>query len=172
MLQTIDVGTSIMAAPMTYTAHGDQYVAVLAGYGGGTLFMPFPAGSAALKYGNAGRIVSFKHNGSDVPKPPLRAQEPFPKPPAREGTAATVAAGEVLYNRFCARCHVFGVGLLPDLRRLSPPTHQLFYEIVLQGAYRGKGMARWDDVLSKADAEAIHSYLLDQAWTAYRQQVH
>jgi quinohemoprotein ethanol dehydrogenase len=168
LLKSIDVGTSIMAAPMTYTAHGEQYVAVMAGYGGGTLFMPFPAGSAAQKYGNAGRIVSFKLNGAEVPKPPLRAEEPFPKPPAREGTAQTIAAGEVLYSRFCARCHVFGVGLLPDLRRLSPPTHQLFYEIVLHGAYSAKGMARWDDVLSEADAEAIHSYLVDQAWAAYQ----
>jgi quinohemoprotein ethanol dehydrogenase len=65
---------------------------------------------------------------------------------------------------------VFGVGLLPDLRRLSGPTHQLFYEIVLHGAYQGKGMARWDDVLSRADAESIHAYLVDQAWAAYAQQ--
>jgi quinohemoprotein ethanol dehydrogenase len=169
LLQSVDVGTSIMAAPMTYTAHGDQYVAVMAGYGGGTLFMPFPAGSAAQKYGNAGRIVSFKLNGAMVPKPPLRAEEAFPKPPARAGTPQTIAAGEVLYNRFCGRCHVFGAGLLPDLRRLSAPTHQLFYEIVLNGAYRAKGMGRWDDVLSRADAEAIHSYLVDQAWAAYQQ---
>jgi Raf kinase inhibitor-like YbhB/YbcL family protein len=65
---------------------------------------------------------------------------------------------------------VFGVGLLPDLRRLSGPTHQLFYEIVLNGAYQGKGMARWNDVLSRSDAEAIHAYLVDQAWAAYAQQ--
>jgi quinohemoprotein ethanol dehydrogenase len=57
--------------------------------------------------------------------------------------------------------------LLPDLRRLSPATHQLFYDIVLGGIYQGKGMARWDDVLSHADAEAIHAYLIDQAWRAY-----
>jgi quinohemoprotein ethanol dehydrogenase len=172
ILQSIDVGTSIMAAPMTYSVGGEQYVAVMAGYGGGTLFMPYPPNSAARTRGNAGRIVAFKLNGAEVPKPPLRAEEPFPQPPAREGTAAMVAAGEVLYNRFCGRCHVFGVGLLPDLRRLSAPTHQLFYEIVLHGAYRAKGMARWDDVLSKADAEAIHSYLVDQAWAAYEQGLH
>lgn len=172
VLQSIDVGTSIMAAPMTYSVRGEQYVAVMAGYGGGTLFLPFPSGSAARNYGNAGRIVAFKLGGAEVPKPPLRKDEPFPKPPAREGTAATVAAGEVLYNRFCARCHVLGVGLLPDLRRLSAPTHQLFYEIVLRGAYRAKGMGRWDDVLSQADAEAIHSYLVDQAWSAYEQPPH
>jgi mono/diheme cytochrome c family protein len=33
-----------------------------------------------------------------------------------------------------------------------------------EGAYSSKGMARFDDVLSAADAEAIHAYLIDQAW--------
>ena len=70
----------------------------------------------------------------------------------------------MLYNRYCGRCHAFGRGLLPDLRRMSPATHQLFYDIVLNGAYAGKGMARWDDVLSRGDAQAIHAYLVEQAW--------
>ena len=157
-----------MAAPMTYSVRGEQYVAVMAGYGGGTLFMPFPTDSAARIYGNAGRVVAFKLGGSAVPKPPKRAEEPFPEPPARAGSASSIAAGEVLYNRFCARCHVFGTGLLPDLRRLAAPTRQMFYEIVLNGAYQAKGMGRWDDVLSRADAESIHDYLVDQAWAAYQ----
>ncbi len=172
LLQRIDIGTSVMAAPMTYSVRGEQYVAVMAGYGGGTLFMPFPTDSAARKYGNAGRIVAFKLGGSVVPKPPKRNDESFPKPPPREGSAAAIASGEVLYNRFCGRCHVFGVGLLPDLRRLAAPTHQLFYEIVLNGAYRAKGMGRWDDVLSRADAESIHAYLVDQAWVAFEHPQH
>ncbi|HEY4446175.1 MAG TPA: PQQ-dependent dehydrogenase, methanol/ethanol family [Steroidobacteraceae bacterium] len=166
-LKQIDIGTSIMAAPMTYRVNGEQYVAVMAGYGGGTLFMPFPKDSAAQRYGNAGRIVAFKLGGAEAVKPAPLIPTPFPQPPPREGSQAEIAAGEVLYNRFCARCHVFGNGLLPDLRRLSAPTHQIFYEIVLRGAYRGKGMARWDDVLSRADAEAIHAYLVDQAWGAF-----
>jgi quinohemoprotein ethanol dehydrogenase len=40
----------------------------------------------------------------------------------------------------------------------------LFYQIVLKGIYQGKGMGRWDDVLSTDDAQAIHAYLVDQAW--------
>lgn len=170
LLQSIDVGTSMMAAPMTYSVRGEQYIAVMAGYGGGTLFMSYPADSAARKYGNAGRIVAFKLGGATVPKPAPRVDEPFPQPPAHEGSKASIASGEVLYNRFCARCHSFGIGLLPDLRRLSGPTHQLFYEIVLNGAYRAKGMGRWDDVLSRADAESVHAYVVDQAWDAYTQQ--
>jgi quinohemoprotein ethanol dehydrogenase len=164
LLKRVDVGTSIMAAPMTYRVGGVQYVSVMAGYGGGVLFLPFPKDSAAYTYGNAGRIVTFRLDGGAVPKPPVVTDGPVPPLPKREGDAATIARGEVLYNRFCARCHSFGRGLLPDLRRLTPEKHALFYPIVLEGAFKAKGMARWDDVLSRGDAEAIHAYLVDQSW--------
>lgn len=163
-LQDIDVGTSIMAAPMTYRIGTEQYIAVMAGYGGGLLALPFPDGSAAQLRGNAGRIVAFKLGGGVTPLPSPLPDPAAPFPPPRVTVALTVASGEVLYNRFCSRCHVFGVGVLPDLRRMSPITHQIFSDIVLKGAYQGKGMARWDDVLSPADAESIHAYLIDQAW--------
>jgi quinohemoprotein ethanol dehydrogenase len=168
LLKQIDTGTSIMAAPMTYLANGEQYVAVMAGYGGGTLAMPFPEHSAPQHFANGGRIIAFKLDGPPVPQPePVNPGGP-PPPPPREGSAAQIAAGEVLYNRFCARCHLFGQGLLPDLRHMAEPTHRIFYEIVLRGAYGSKGMARWDDVLSPADAAAIHAYLIDQAWAETR----
>jgi len=171
-LKRIEVGTSIMAAPMTYRARGEQYVAVMAGYGGGLLNAPFPSDSAALKYGNDGRIVAFRLGGGPVPKPSPVAETPFPAPPPREGTAAQIARGEVLYSRFCSRCHVFGRGTMPDLRRMSPVTHTLFYEIVLNGAYEAKGMGRWDDVLMRSDAEAIHAYLVNEAWRVRDAVVH
>jgi quinohemoprotein ethanol dehydrogenase len=172
LLNRIDVGTSIMAAPMTYRVQGEQYVAVMAGYGGGLLNAPFPPDSAALKYGNEGRIVAFRLGGRPVPKPSLVAEAPFPDPPPREGTPAQIAQGEVLYSRFCSRCHVLGRGTLPDLRRMSPMTHVSFYEIVLNGAYEAKGMARWDDVLTRSDAGAIHAYLVNEAWRAQDTMVH
>lgn len=71
--------------------------------------------------------------------------------------------GEILYTRRCNRCHVFGRGVVPDLRRMSSAIHQIFDEIVLRGAYQPKGMARWDVVLSQADASAIHTFIIDQA---------
>ncbi len=163
LLKRIDVGTSIMAAPMTYKVNGVQYVAVMAGYGGGVLFNPFPTESAAYKFGNEGRIVAFRLDGGATPKP-AEFTEAHYAPPPREGNATTIAQGELLYNRYCSRCHAFGRALLPDLRRLSPEIHGIFYEIVLKGALRANGMARWDDVLSRADAEAIHAYLVDQQW--------
>ncbi|MDE1924049.1 MAG: PQQ-dependent dehydrogenase, methanol/ethanol family, partial [Gammaproteobacteria bacterium] len=167
LLRRIDVGTSIMAAPATYRVQGRQYLVVLAGYGGGTLASPFPGGSAARRFGNAGRILAFSLDGAAVPLPAPVHPLPFPRPPPREGDAARVAAGEVLYDRYCARCHVFGRGVLPDLRRSVANLGPAFYSIVLQGAYRQLGMARWDDVLARGDAEAIHAYLIDQAWDEY-----
>jgi quinohemoprotein ethanol dehydrogenase len=164
-LRSIDVGTSIMAAPMTYVANGKQYVAVMAGFGGGGS-TAFPPRSAAYTYGNQGRIIALALGGAAVPKPAPFIEPPVPAPPPREGSPAVIGRGEILYNRYCSRCHVFGRGALPDLRRMSPATHQIFYRIVLAGAYADKGMGRWDDVLSEADARAIHAFIVDQSWGA------
>ena len=87
-------------------------------------------------------------------------------PPPREGPPAKIAAGEILYNRYCGRCHILGRGILPDLRRLTADQHKMFYDIVLNGALAPLGMGRWDDVLSRSDAEAIHAYIVDEAWKA------
>jgi quinohemoprotein ethanol dehydrogenase len=164
LLKRIDVGTSIMAAPMTYRVGGEQYVSVMAGYGGGLLYEPFPQASAAYRYGNEDRIVTFRLGGGPTPKPPRFQDAPLPALPPRIGTAQTIARGEVLYNRYCSRCHVFGRGLLPDLRRTPPALSPAFYEIVLHGADQANGMGRFSDDLTRADAEAIQAYLIDQAW--------
>ena len=164
LLKQLDIGTSIMAAPMTYRVGGVQYVSVMAGYGGGLLFLPFPQDSAAYRYGNEGRIVTFRLDGGVTPKPPLFVDQPLARPPPRVGSKASIDRGEVFYNRYCSRCHAFGRGLLPDLRRLAPGTHELYYQIVLNGLFEPKGMSRWDDVLTHDDAEAMHNYLVDQAW--------
>jgi quinohemoprotein ethanol dehydrogenase len=169
LLRRVEVGTSIMAAPMTYSVAGEQYVAVMAGYGGGGGFA-FPPDSAAFKYGNQGRIIALRLGGGAVPLPPPVRESPLPQPPEPEPDAAAVARGEVLYNRYCGRCHLFGRGLLPDLRRMSPATHAIFPDIVLRGAYVSKGMARWDDVLTLADAAAIHDYIVSQARAQWRQE--
>ena len=165
-LATIALGTSMMAAPITYKVNGTQYVAIIAGYGGGATILgtPLDPESAAYKYGNDGRIIALKIGGPAPTLPPLRTDPPTTEPPARPTDAKQIAAGELLYNRYCSRCHVMGRGNLPDLRRLTPATHQLFSSIVLGGAYSMKGMGRFDDVLSPADAESIHAWLIDRAW--------
>ena len=163
---SVQVGSSMMASPITYRVNGTQYIAVMAGYGGGATITgtPLDPASAAYRFGNEGRIIALKIGGPAPPLPPARTDPPSPDPPPRPTAHAQIPQGEVLYNRYCSRCHVFGRGNLPDLRRMNPATHSIFNSIVLQGAYAPKGMGRFDDVLSPADAEAVHAYLIDQAW--------
>src|SRR6185437_15649995 len=112
----------------------------VAGFGGGAVINGYPLDpeSAAYRYGNEGRIIALKIGGPPPPLPPARGDAPFPDLPARPTDQKQIAAGEVLYNRYCSRCHVMGIGNLPDLRRIGPGTHALFSAIVLGGAYGPK----------------------------------
>lgn len=165
VLKSIETGTPIMAAPMTYAIGGVQYVAVMAGWGGGGF--PFvPRYSAAYDRGNANRLLVFRLGGRAVEKPPLLPPlEIAPEAPAQAAgvTAETIARGQGLFFGNCAICHANRHrSITPDLRRMQPGTHEAFTEIVLHGALVPGGMPRWDDVLVPGDAAAIHAYLIDQ----------
>jgi quinohemoprotein ethanol dehydrogenase len=85
-------------------------------------------------------------------------------PPPLTGSAETVALGERLYGVRCAVCHGNAArGGVKDLRHMAPETHAAFTAIVLGGARAANGMASFGDVLSPADAEAIHHYLIARA---------
>ena len=171
VLKTIQTGSHIMAAPMTYAINGEQFVAVQVGYGGAAITVgPIPPHSAALKYQNMNRIIAFKLGGDVVPKPAPRIYEPFLQPPAQIASAAEIKAGEVKFIEECSRCHVLGPSSTPDLRRLDAGLHQAFKEVVLRGALGANGMERFDDLLSDRDADNIHGYLIEQSWLAYRAQ--
>ena len=169
VLKEIEVGSSIMAAPMTYTVNGVQYVAVMAAWGGGGWFAPHPT-SAATKRGNQGRIIAFRLDGGAAPLPPeLGPPPPMEQPPQQTASADVIARGMGLFRGSCGMCHANQPnGMTPDLRRMSAGTHQAFQTIVRGGALRPRGMPQWDDVFSEGDVEAIHAYLVDEAWKAYR----
>jgi quinohemoprotein ethanol dehydrogenase len=171
VLKEIEVGTSIMAGPMTYTVKGVQYVAVMAAWGGGGWFAPHPT-SAAIKRGNQGRIIAFRLDGGAVPLPPeLGEPPPMSEPPKQTANAETIARGMKLFRGSCGMCHANQPhGITPDLRRMSASTHEAFQAIVHDGALRSRGMPQWDDVFSKEDVDTIHAYLIDEAWKAYGAQ--
>jgi quinohemoprotein ethanol dehydrogenase len=167
----LHVGSHIIAAPMTYSIEGVQYIAVQTGHGGGG--WPFPPPTSAVRtYGNANRILAFKLDGDPVRIPdPLPPVPPLPEPPPRLASQDVIARGSELWQRICSNCHAnVDRGLSPDLRRMSADVHASFNDIVLRGARRASGMPQWDDALSENDADAIHAYLIDLAWSAYRAQ--
>jgi quinohemoprotein ethanol dehydrogenase len=164
LLKSIDTGSSILAAPMTYRVKGVQYVSVMAAWGGGG-FPYVPRYSAAYTRGNYGRILTFRLGGIAVPIPPeLPPLEPAPPAPeqAPSVTADTLERGRALFFGNCVLCHSNQHrSITPDLRRMRPAAHEAFRAIVLEGALLQSGMPRWNDLLDPADVDAIHAYLID-----------
>ncbi len=174
-LHSIDVGLSMMAAPMTYTAQGEQYVAIITGIGGGNGNDYLP-GMAAYTYGNQGRVVAFKLGGGEVPRRPEIAREEnlLEEPPVpRRGSEEQVAEGAKLYLRNCAKCHsnIDGRGSgIPDLRVMGATAHAEFSDILLKGTRADKGMGNFSDLLNESEVQSLHVYLIDQAWQHFEKQ--
>jgi quinohemoprotein ethanol dehydrogenase len=173
-LQTIEVGTAIMAAPVSYEVDGEQYVAVVAGFGG-AMAPVYPAGAAMETYQNYGRILAFKLGGGPTPLPPRREAKTTPEPPALPGyTDALAERGAGLFTAHCAGCHgARGEGRLsayPDLYRLTPETHSAFDSIVRGGQLSSAGMSSFADLISEADAQAIHAYLVREQGKLRREE--
>jgi quinohemoprotein ethanol dehydrogenase len=169
-LKTLQTGSHIMAAPITYAVDGVQYVAVQAGYGGAAIAGTIPPESVALKYDNENRILVFKLEGGTVPLPALLSATPFPAPPPGTATEAELNRGGLKFAEQCGRCHALGPNITPDLRKLSPGMHAAFKDIVLKGAFASVGMESFADILDEHDVDAIHAFLISQQRSAYEEQ--
>jgi quinohemoprotein ethanol dehydrogenase len=172
LLKEIEVGTPMIAAPSTYTVDGVQYIAILAGSGGGGWNTWMPGNAAAIK-GNANRILAFRLDGGVTPVPPdLPPVAPIPQPPAQAGTAADVGAGAQLFAANCTGCHNNAPrGPVPDLRRSAMlASAATFASVVRGGALQPRGMPRWDDRLDEKQTEQIRAHLISITRQAYAEQ--
>jgi quinohemoprotein ethanol dehydrogenase len=157
------VQTVPMAGPITYTLDGEQYIAVNAGWGGG-MAMAELRGGRGMQRSDA-RLLVFKLGGK-AQLPPLPDRPAIPFPPPSTAPADVIAKGGDLYAKTCANCHgpqAVGGGVIRDLRHMTPQTRKSFKDIVLKGQLVGLGMASFANVLSEADADAIHAYLIQRA---------
>jgi quinohemoprotein ethanol dehydrogenase len=156
------IGTSAMAAPVTYSIGGTQYVAILAGYGGAGMLSI--ADTAAVKqYENKGRLLAFRLDGGEVPLPPKRLTPlgpPEPDATLPPLAAERIAEGARLYGR-CAGCHSTGGGtpMLPNLGRVKELGREGLASIVLGGALLPLGMPKFDTELKQADVDLLYEYI-------------
>lgn len=155
-LWSYQIHRGIVAGPATYEVNGEQYVAVLGGYGGSMgVASESPFGNQKIPNGI---LVAFKLGG----KAALPEFEPTPLPapnPSDESFAQEqIDKGFKLYMTYCAVCHNGPVN--PDLRRsallgLADP----WKSVVIDGALSAGGMADFAEYMDANGAEAIRAYV-------------
>ena len=159
--------TGIIAAPMTYAIDGEQYVAILAGWGGvwdvATGVLANKAGAAR----NISRLLVFKLGAKgQLPEVPPMNQMVLDPPPFT-GTVAQATKGGQLYGRYCSVCHgdaAVAGGLNPDLRHSGTiGSADALKAVVIGGQLHELGMVSFKSALKPADAEAIRMYLIQRA---------
>src|SRR6185437_9257001 len=188
VLWSVKTGSAIQATPATYTIKGEQYVLMPAGLGGGYRLFGSPASMSTLesKRGPA-RLFAFKIGGKAI-MPAIEPTIPaVPQPPGQTGTARQIADGAKVYNKFfCQKCHspeadgsgawALG-GEVPDLRYMPRSIHKQFGDIVMGGTHREQGMPKFSvpigqpllkTVMTPQEAEALHAYIVDLEWRAYK----
>ncbi len=176
LLKTIETGTGIMAAPMSYLIDGEQFVAVMAGFGGTNLTIgPIEEVAAIHKYQNYGRILAFKLNGGTTPLPPKVVRTMVPMPPGIKLDEVMFNKGKDLFFAYCGFCHQAGkpeefFSQYPNLAMMEESTHNIFKNIVLDGAYAQNGMASFKDVLNESDVDAIYQYITSLQFDIYEDQ--
>jgi len=162
-LWRFDAGLGIISAPISYSAGGRQYVAVLVGYGGspgaGTKMM-----QAGWKYGaQPRRLLAFALDGKAVL--PKGAPADFGVHPVDDASikisAADAEGGRQLYMR-CVNCHGLELqsgGVAPDLREseLAMDMDRL-WAVLHDGALKQRGMPQYDE-LSRGEVRQLHAYI-------------
>jgi quinohemoprotein ethanol dehydrogenase len=155
------VNTGVMAAPVTFTVKGRQYVSVLAGWGGAFALI---GGNVSGTHGVPGRLLTFAIDGkATLPAPPAAPSKPSTM--TLNADAKVVEAGTFLYAKWCVYCHGFGAssgGAIQDLRYSNEPVFAAYPRIVLDGAYASTGMPSFKEWLSTDDVAAIRAFIVSQ----------
>ena len=165
-LWTADVQSGITAPPVTYTVNGEQYVAVLAGWGSVSALILGEALNPDGDKQNISRVLAYKLGArAELPTPPpLRARA---EPPPAFGDDVMVEEGRVHYARNCGGCHgaaTIAGGVLPDLRH-SPllASEESWNAVVIDGILAENGMVSFAENLTAAEADALRSYVVSRA---------
>lgn len=163
--------TGVIAAPITYTVDGEQYVAIMAGWGG---VWDVATGIVAKKSAasqNVSRLLVFKLGAKgQLPAMKPIAQLPL-DPPAFKGTPEQVKRGADHFARYCSVCHgdaAVGGALNPDLRHsayINAPEgiRAVVLDGVLMKSEHPKGMVSFKSVFKPEDVEDIRQYLIKRA---------
>jgi quinohemoprotein ethanol dehydrogenase len=170
-LWTDYVQAGVMAAPATFNVDGQQHLALLVGSPALPKEGPGAAEPTTVASRNNSRLLIYRIGGeAQLPSNPVTtsADTEF-EIPQIEATNELIAQGETGYNRNCAVCHgPMGISTRPDTypdlrlsRRMA--TEASWAAVVLDGELADAGMVSFADNLGDGDAEAIRTYIINQA---------
>lgn len=158
--------TGIIAPPMTYAISGEQYITVMAGWGGA---LGLVGGTIANAAGvrSISRVLTFKLDAKEV-LPPAPARAPLPELAEMTEPAATIDRGRAVFHQYCSACHgatAVGGGVITDLRYLNSGQRNVFVQTVQSGIVT-KGMPSFASLISAEDIAAIRAYINKRAHDA------
>jgi alcohol dehydrogenase (cytochrome c)/quinohemoprotein ethanol dehydrogenase len=157
--------SGVLAAPMTYMIDGEQYVAVLVGWGGvwdvsgGKLISQLTP--------NISRLMVFKLGAKGALPALAPSAQRVLDPPPLTGKPEQIAQGGRIYANSCSVCHgataVAGM-LNPDLRHSAVLGNaEAWKKVVHDGALSANGMVAWKDQYSADQVEAVRHYVIKRA---------
>ncbi|WP_084420860.1 PQQ-dependent dehydrogenase, methanol/ethanol family [Henriciella litoralis] len=154
-LWSYPIQTGAIAAPMTYEIDGEQYVAIVTGWGG-------VYGLLSGVVQNHSRLLVFKLNGeATLPEPTETAR--VLDPPVMEVDPAKVARGGQLYGRYCVVCHAGG-SAITDLRYSAAIDSEAgWMSVVKDGALESRGMVSFSPVMNDEDLASIRHFIVARA---------
>jgi quinohemoprotein ethanol dehydrogenase len=156
-----DLGSGIIASPVSYQVGDTQYISIAVGWGGA-----MGKDTKFTEQINPGTIYTFALNKNAAMPVFAKAAEkkliniPFTATPQQ------IQHGSLLFIQYCVTCHGSigeGGGNIPDPAYSSEATHKIFKDILLQGLLIKKGMPNFSGKLSESDVTDIHNYILATA---------
>lgn len=153
-------GRGIVAGPITYRVNGEQYVAVLAGYGGSMAvsrasdWMPDPVPHGVMLVFKLGGTAELPTLPETAPPPYAISEESF--------SDEQLAQGAQNYGTFCVLCHDGPVN--PNLRRSAISLDkEAWQSVVHDGILADNGMVGFAEWMSADEIETIRAHILSEA---------
>jgi quinohemoprotein ethanol dehydrogenase len=137
-----------VAAPITYQVEGKQYVAFMAGWGGGFV----------RSARNSGKLLAFTLEGQA--KPFEREPPPAVSALPLKASAAELERGRELYQYHCAYCHQGS--LRKDPRYSSQGVFDIYPDILLKGTLVDAGMPSFEGRLTREEVTALRDYVISE----------
>jgi quinohemoprotein ethanol dehydrogenase len=157
-----DLGSGVIAPPVTYMVDGVQYISIAVGWGGAppALWVRFTENISP------GTIFTFAldRNQTYAVGSNAKPKELISLPVS--ASEDELNNGKVLYRKNCFGCHgPMGAngGSIPNLTYSSDETFGIIEDIVLKGMYLKKGMPDFSGRLSPKDVNEIKNYILYSA---------